>query len=793
MARGRIGIIFASVAALVLSAFFGCSKTPTAVVPTSKNPETELTFAPLEGDTASYRIHFYWNGYDDDGEITQFRYALDADTANAFSTWTSTTAKDTTLLFLVDPVKEVKGHVFWVVAEDNDGNFDLTPAKRFFSAKTVPPVSRITRGPNAPGTIIGPNFTFEWEGIDPDGGETGGSAPVDSFEYLLLQEGAQISSDHPALFIPKERKEWVKMVVQATGSSLPAPYDDWKWQGIRAKRKRFRNVTPGYYVFAVRAVDIAGATEKLTLTQTPSINGVSWSIPSLPASDPRNIRDFNVTNRNPGPTLTVCSSVLVDCLPSTSGPEDIPRKEIQIFEGETISFSWFASGQAYGGEIAGYTSALDDTSTAQWGTIDIASTSVTLTNLPIGPHFLFVRAVDDGGLVTNMKIPLRIVHPLFKDPPVGKPKVLYVDDFAPPPGDWSTAIRGSTNFPKDWVPWNGDSFNPSGSQEDNWWFQNVLVKLGQEFGVDITLDDNHDTVFRSATSIEGRAVFTPDELANYRTIIWYVDFNNTISSPTALWRTLVGGSYSELAGYLRAGGTLILTGFQLAAQASKFPDAPNSSFSRGMCSTIGEDNPNFRGTYFVRDFMGIDGAMSNDASSRIAGSRDFIEARATSEGAALGFVSAPVDVGGRTAKWDSLAFGSTDGLFAPGLPKVEGWKLAPNFGCFDQDVTVRKENSGPVVTPIMTYHGARTGLPPYAGSLPSPREGLVVGIATQAHDLGTSGATGPITFQNSRGVIGRTVMFGFPMYYIKDAQAYAVMRAAFAYVNASPTLPSYTP
>jgi hypothetical protein len=42
-------------------------------------------------------------------------------------------------------------------------------------------------------------------------------------------------------------------------------------------------------------------------------------------------------------------------------------------------------------------------------------------------------------------------------------------------------------------------------------------------------------------------------------------------------------------------------------------------------------------------------------------------------------------------------------------------------------------------------------------------------------------------------VIGRTVMFGFPMYYIKDPQAYAIMRAAFAYVNASPTLPSYTP
>ena len=795
MARRRIGITLTAVALIALSIVVGCSKTPTVAPPQRFAPETELTYAPLQGDTASYRIHFYWSGYDNDGEVTQFRYALDADTLKPPSQWISTTAKDTTLLFLVDPVKEVKGHVFWVVSEDNDGKFDPTPAKRFFSAKTVPPVSRITRGPNAPGTIIGPNFTFEWEGIDPDGGETGGSAPVDSFEYLLLQNGAQLDPGHPPLSLPSARKDWVKLIVNATGPSLPPPNDDWKWQGIRAKRKRFRNVTPGYYVFAVRAVDIAGATEKLTLTQTPPINGISWSVPSLQASDPRNIRDFNVTNRNPGPSLTVTSSVLVDALPSTSGPEDIVRKEIQIFEGETISFSWFATGEAYGGEIAGYTSALDDTSTAKWGSIDITSTSVTLTNLSVGPHFLFVRAVDDGGLVTNMKIPIRIVHPIFKDPPTGRPQVLYVDDFAPPPGDWSTALRGSPNFPKDALLTDASSV----SVEDQWWFNNVLIKLTQEFGVNIRQDDEHDAVYRALTAEGGlRPSFTPDDLANYRTIIWYADFNNTGSSPTALWKTLVGGSYSELAGYLRAGGTLILTGFQLAQQASKVGSVPSQSLSRGLCAAVPEGDPNFRGTYFIRDFMGIDGTLPNDGASRSNdGARDFIGARVTADGAALGFTSGDIDVGRQTAKWDTLAFGTTDQTFAPGLPKVEGWRLmeqnGQRFGCFPQDVTVRKEHDGAISMPILTYHGAPKGMPPYIGTGISPREGMVVAIATQAHDLGTSGLTGPITFQTSRGVIGRTVMFGFPMYYMKDPQAYAMMRAAFAYVNASPTLPAYAP
>jgi hypothetical protein len=297
-------------------------------------------------------------------------------------------------------------------------------------------------------------------------------------------------------------------------------------------------------------------------------------------------------------------------------------------------------------------------------------------------------------------------------------------------------------------------------------------------------------------------VFTPEELANYRTIIWYVDLNNTISSPTALWKTLVGGSYSELAGYLRAGGTLILTGFQIAAQTSRFPDAvTTTSFSRGICASLDEGTQPWRGAYFARDFMGLDGALSNDGATRSGGARDFVEARVTPTGAALGFVTATMDVGGAGAKWDSMAFNPTrfpdtrDTRLAPGLPKIEGWRLMEqagrNFGCFDPNVVIRKENGGPITLPVLTYHGVPKGVD-YDGG-PSPREGLVVGIATQAHDLGTSGNVGPITFQNSRGVIGRMVVLGFPMYYTKDSQAYGVMRAAFAWVNASPTLPSYSP
>src|SRR3954468_19085654 len=104
-----------------------CSKGPPNVAkPTQKFPQTELTFAPIEFDTTTFRVHFYWNAFDDDGEVRRFRFAADDDTLRPTNQWAPTTSKDPTLLFLVDPVRELRIHVFKVAAEDNNGNIDPT-------------------------------------------------------------------------------------------------------------------------------------------------------------------------------------------------------------------------------------------------------------------------------------------------------------------------------------------------------------------------------------------------------------------------------------------------------------------------------------------------------------------------------------------------------------------------------------------------------------------------------------------------------------------------------------------
>jgi len=744
--------------ALVAAVFTGCAKDKgVGPPPALQNPETELTYAPLQGDTAGFRVHLFWNGYDRDGEVTEFHYAIDSDTMETdHSKWKSTTSKDTTLLLLVDPVKEIRGHVFWVAAEDNDGRMDLTPAKRFFSTKTIPPFSNILRGPAAFNSVIGPNFTFEWEGIDPDGGETGGRAPCDSFEYLLLMIGAINDKNSPPTHQPLPpfaQDLYVDLINASVGDTLAdARWGDWHWIGIHANRLRVRNATAGGYVFALRAVDLAGAREK----------NLSFV---------RNIRHFSVSTVNPGPILIVSASVLTTPLPAAVGPVDFPRREIQIFEGEVISFSWIATAEAYGGSIVGYTFALDDT--ASFPALDLRNLGVTYRpqDIGIGLHYLFVRVFDDGGLVTNAVIPFRIIHPTFKDPPSASnpPQYLYVDDSLSP----GSLQARFFNYPSD-------------AEDDEWWRVNVLTPLSLQYGMGRR---DWDTFNHGMTDGGGSRVQPlPTDLAPYRVVVWNVDFNNQVGNPTALFQTLVGGAYSELGGYLRAGGTLLLSGFSIATNVVTPTNALTLNFSRGLCFAYPPRTIGYNQTFFPRSMMGIDGAKPTMDALRSLGAKDFLEARVTPQGSALGYVSAEVDTG-VTAKWNGKAFpGDPNVSWSPGLPRIEGWKMAALFNCEPSQGLLRREDaSRPISTPLFTYHGAPVGI--YMTGAQSPQENLVVGVQAQAHDVGGFGG-GIINPSNTAGVIGRVVVFGFPMNFIKDAQATSLMMTAFGYLNASPTLPA---
>ena len=775
MRTRHVGLILIGLVALLLTA--SCSKAPTPpATPPKMDPETELTFAPVQYDTTTFRVHFYWNGFDDDGEVIRFYYAVDNDTLLPPTQWRSTVAKDTTLLFLVDPVKELKVHVFKVSAVDNEGRYDQTPASRAFSAKTIPPTSKIEKGPSAFNPTIGPNFTFEWSGIDPDGGETGGKAPVDSFQFMLLRVGA--TSGNPADYDPLpgvfNPARYTEIINSGTGDALPVGtienhdrWSDWKWQGIRGLKFRFRNVTPGEYVFVERAVDIAGATEK------------NLKFPGPQGLD-SNIRHFTVTSYNAGPRLTVRSSILNRALDSATGPVDFARRQLQIFEGETVSFSWSATAVDYGGEIVGYTYALDDTSTFQGIDLRLLGATFQPSQLPPGPHFLYVRAVDDGGLVTNLVLPVLIVHPNFQD--ASWPRaILYVDD---------AVVRL------------GNGSAPSDATEDNWWLTNSSAS-GEGPLSSLPLPYTAwDTTDESEGGVEGRKPPDARTLADYSTVVWATDAENGGSVLTGFFKTIAGGDYSELQGYLRAGGTLIVTGWHIASDASgnRLLTLKDGTYSpNGICAAFTPGSVEFEQTRFPRMYMGIDNSLQSQAGLRTAGASDFTRGNPTPAAVAMGFDTARVDTGNTamgvqypdnsgsgqpTFKWNTFVdpppFNPNLQLF-PGLAGIEGWIMARNFACKDiQDLDV--EPGVPIAQVLYTYHGARTG--PLMDGGPSPREGLVVGAFYGSHDLGDHGG-----LYDPTAAIGRVAIYTFPLYYLKDDDAINIMRKSFDFVNASPTLP----
>jgi hypothetical protein len=750
--------------ALVAALCAGCSKEPTFPSDESTLPQTQLTFAPMEMDTALVRVHLYWNGFDSDGQVVRFRYAVDTDTMRPPGLWNATTAKDTLLVFPVDPVSEVGFHSFQVAAEDNDGRIDPTPATRMFSTRTLPPTSRIVSGPAAHNPVVPPTFTFNWSGIDPDGSTTGGRAAVDSFQYLLLRPGmaANIGAHDP--LPPWNQNEYLTMIRAALGDGLPASsdgvtrrFDGWKWVGVRGLRHRFENLAPGEYVFAERAVDIAGAREK-------------------DLAFVRNIHHFTVGNRAVGPLLVVRSSL--SNLPLNGvGPIAIIGGFLQVFEGETVSFSWTASAESYGGEIAGYTYALDDP--GAFPPLDLRLTGATFqpSDLPVGPHILFVRALDDAEQETNVAIQILVVHPTLKDP--GAPRaILFVDD--------SSVQLGNGSGPTDVTETDWWTLGPGGN--------GPLFSLGVPYM-------EWDTLERG--SGEGRKAPTLRDLAPFTTVVWTTDATNGGSNKTALFMTVADDGYSDLQGYLRAGGTLILTGWNLAQNTSGVGNltyktggiAPN-----GMCATFAPGSRERDLTIFPRMYMGIDNSIPSTAGLRSQGAFDFVRGVPTPAGAALGFDTARVDTGNLsfgvqypsddpgaiTFKWNTNEYPppttSPDQRLFPGVAGIEAWIMASEFGC--QPIqNFGLENPGqPVVQPIYTYHGVPRGV--LQDGSPSPREGFACASFVQSHDLGTNAGRYVPT-----AAVGRIALFTFPLYYLRDTDAVEILKKSFAYVNGSPTLP----
>ena len=152
MARIRL-LDFTLLVLCLLAGFLvliGCEQTDPPEPDKNREPETAITIGPVEGGETYYRVHLFWKGFDEDGLISGFQYAI-GDTSRQNARWQFTTKTDSEFVFPTATdldQSQVANHIFNIRAIDNEGKEDRTPSIVDFRAiTTVEPRSIISTFP----------------------------------------------------------------------------------------------------------------------------------------------------------------------------------------------------------------------------------------------------------------------------------------------------------------------------------------------------------------------------------------------------------------------------------------------------------------------------------------------------------------------------------------------------------------------------------------------------------------------------------------------------------------------
>src|SRR5439155_1361438 len=133
-------------AALIASA--GCSKSIVSVVPVNQPPSVRITSAPLDTTQRNYYvITLNWIGFDPDGRVDHFLYAIDPPRDPGSDTLWTTTTENTLTKFFPCPLPDRRNafrssdfHVFVIKAVDNRAALSPPVARAFWSYTLAPTV-----------------------------------------------------------------------------------------------------------------------------------------------------------------------------------------------------------------------------------------------------------------------------------------------------------------------------------------------------------------------------------------------------------------------------------------------------------------------------------------------------------------------------------------------------------------------------------------------------------------------------------------------------------------------------
>ncbi|UCF79155.1 MAG: hypothetical protein JSW03_02560 [Candidatus Eiseniibacteriota bacterium] len=556
-------LLFCLSALLLLSS---CGKeTPSFLM--NRRPHVYVSGGPPQGGTSIYYVTIGWNGWDSDGVVEYFLYAIDDTTE-----WTQTRVGHGTFTFSADSLRSGeefgRWHTFWVKAVDDDGAASV-PDYLTFDARTISPRTIITSPRcdpegdvicQGPWLNVGTCVKITWEGEDPDSPDPEKKPVGYMWRLFNVTKFCQcpFGIENPDLldqpdYVPDSTSFW----------SDPTTDTEILLTDLQAG---------AYWLFGVRAIDEAGAVE-----------------PYLRMN--YNVISFRTMPGWGTPILRVYEAETCHTFPNDGA---VWQKSVSV--SSQICFRWEGDASSYGGEICGYTYGVDIddlTDPGQWASdwsMDL--TCVCLEFEEPGFHYLYIKVKDCYCSEQLAVVEIDVGGEVFDR------EVLLVDDyFDTIPSDaahdqfMATILARCYQYTDSIYVYNTFVAGPGGDPRE--------LKYVQEPAL--------------------------SELMRYRLIIWDTDASQN-QFDTGIARVVQKG---DLDTYLRSGGRLWLFGREIVRGTSEnpqlfqYPSEPwPESFAAEHLKITGEVNRpiitplshgnGFRGAYPNRNLSEVLPALDID-------------------------------------------------------------------------------------------------------------------------------------------------------------------------------------
>jgi len=536
----------------------GCSKHLVVAPNENQRPTVRISSGPIDTTEVClpspglncYSIMLHWIGYDPDGNIDYFAYAIDPPDAGDTS-WVHTTEKEKRFSFTgdaqsrrPDSLSLLRGfHVIVVKAVDDHG-LASEPSFRAFYAWTTAPTAQITNPrPRASPWLLPPSVRFKWDGVDADA-ISGVKRPV-SYKYLLLGPGNESVVPGGIAAVIASKGAAIRLT---QAPSFPAA-NGWVAVSGDTTSVQFKDLVPGAsYVFVVAAFDDAGAYSPVFQLTT---NVLLFTVGFAAAI---------------GPSMAIFNDTFYY---KYSAPGFNPSIEVRIEApaDQPITFSWLGVPPP-GADIVAYRWMLDGdvfddrertderTDVRHWSAPNASLTSATVGPFAPGEHYFYAQCEDNTGLVALATVHFTVVGAAFdKD-------LLIVDDTRRAPDNYFQS--GGLQPPT--LPY------PSASELDTLLYavggvQWAGAPVGTLSPPGILAGFDYDTLGTRTASPTGDLSLAT--LAHYRHIVWLVDYDSAhnshpVNSPldpmTMLTYMTSPGHLNALAAYARLGGEVWTVG-----------------------------------------------------------------------------------------------------------------------------------------------------------------------------------------------------------------------------------------